>query len=58
MGHALMENRDDLFVGMGATPATGKTEVPAAKNLLDEQRHQGAKPNSLAAYKGCCTTVS
>ncbi len=55
MGHALMENRNGLFVGMQATQATGRAEVQAAEKLLEEHCRQGANPNSLAADKGYCS---
>jgi len=54
-GHALMENRNGLFVGIQVTQATGTAEVEAAEQLLDAQRRQGATPASLGADKGYCT---
>jgi transposase len=55
MGHALMENRNGLFVGIRATQATGKAEVQAAEELVQEQLRQGVKPESVGADKGYCT---
>ncbi len=55
MGHALMENRNGLFVGIRATQATGKAEVQAAQELVQQQLRQGVKPTSLGADKGYCT---
>jgi len=55
MGHALMENRNGLFVGVRVTQATGKAEVQAAEELVQEQIHQGLDPDSVGADKGYCT---
>ena len=55
MGHALMENRNGLFVAIRVTPATGKAEVEAAQELVEEQIRQGAAPDSVGADKGYCT---
>jgi len=56
MGHALMENRNGLFVGIRATQATGKAEAEAAQELVAEQIRQGAQPDSVGADKGYCAT--
>ena len=51
-GHALMENRNGLFVGIQVTQTSGTAEVEAAEGLLDEQRRQGVRPSSLGGDKG------
>ena len=55
MGHALMENRNGLFVGIRVTQATGKAEVQAGEELVHEQIRQGLEPDSVGADKGYCT---
>lgn len=49
IGHALMENRHGLLVGVKVTPATGTAEREAALDLVEEHLHRGA---SLGADKG------
>jgi transposase len=51
-GHASMENRNGLFVGIQVTQASGTAEVEAAQDLLDEQRRHGVRPRSVGGDKG------
>lgn len=53
-GHALMENRNGLVLGLAVTPPNDNAEVKAAEALLDEQKRQGIEPDSLGADKGYC----
>jgi len=53
-GHALMENRNGLVLGLAVTPPNDNAEIKAAESLLDEQRRQGVEPDSLGADKGYC----
>jgi transposase len=53
-GHALMENRNGLVIGLRVTTPHDNAEVKAAEALLDEQRRQGVQPDSLAGDKGFC----
>lgn len=53
-GHALMENRNGLVLGLSVTAPHDNTEVKAAERLLDEQKRQGIEPDSLGADKGYC----
>lgn len=53
-GHALMENRNGLVLGLAVTPPHGNAEVKAAEALLDAQRKEGVVPDSLGADKGFC----
>lgn len=53
-GHALMENRNGLVLGLSVTPPRDNAEVKAAEALLDEQKRQGVEPDSLGADKGYC----
>lgn len=53
-GHALMENRNGLVVGLRVTTPHDNAEVKAAEALLDEQRQQGVQPESLGGDKGFC----
>lgn len=53
-GHALMDNRHGLVVGLSVTEANDNAEVKAAQALLDEQRRGGVIPDSLGADKGYC----
>lgn len=53
-GHALMENRNGLVLGLSVTPPHDNAEVKAAERLLDEQRRQSIEPDSLGADKGYC----
>ncbi len=53
-GHALMENRNGLVLGLSVTAPHDNAEVKAAAALLDEQKRQGIEPDSLGADKGYC----
>jgi len=53
-GHALMENRNGLVLGLAVTLPNDNAEIKAAESLLDEQRRQGVEPDSLGADKGYC----
>ncbi|MDZ7651350.1 MAG: IS5 family transposase [Burkholderiaceae bacterium] len=53
-GHALMENRNGLVLGLAVTPPNDNAEVKAAEALLAEQKRQGIEPDSLGADKGYC----
>lgn len=53
-GHALMENRNGLVLGLRVTAPHDNAEVKAAERLLDEQKQQGIEPDSLGADKGYC----
>jgi transposase len=53
-GHALMENRNGLVLGLSVTAPHENAEVKAAEMLLNEQRRQGVEPDSLGADKGYC----
>lgn len=53
-GHALMENRNGLLLGLTVTPPHDNAEVKAACALLAEQTRRGIKPHSLGADKGYC----
>jgi transposase len=53
-GHALMENRNGLVLGLCVTAPHDNAEVKAAETLLDEQKQQSIKPDSLGADKGYC----
>jgi transposase len=53
-GHALMENRNGLVLGLSVTAPHDNAEVKAADALLDEQKRQGIEPDSLGADKGYC----
>ena len=53
-GHALMENRNGLVLGLSVTAPNDNAEVKAAEALLDEQRRLGVEPDSLGADKGYC----
>jgi len=53
-GHALMENRNGLVLGLSVTTPHENAEVKAAEALLDEQKQQGVEPDSLGADKGYC----
>ena len=53
-GHALMDNRNGLVLGLAVTPPNDNAEVKAAEALLDQQRRQGVGPDSLGADKGYC----
>jgi transposase len=53
-GHALMDNRHGLLVGLSVTEANDNAEIKAAQALLDEQRCAGVTPGSLGADKGYC----
>jgi transposase len=53
-GHALMENRNGLVLGLRVTAPHDNAEVKAAEALLDEQRRQGVTPDSLGGDKGFC----
>jgi len=50
-----MENGNGLFVVICVTKASGKAEVQAAQDLIQEQIHQGVEPDSVGADKGYCT---
>jgi transposase len=53
-GHALMENRNGLVLGLAVTPPNDNAEVKAAEALLAEQKRQGIEPDSLGTDKGYC----
>jgi transposase len=53
-GHALMENRNGLVLGLAVTAPHDNAEVKAAAALLAEQKRQGIEPDSLGADKGYC----
>jgi len=53
-GHALMENRNGLVLGLTVTEPHGNAEVKAAEELLDAQREEGVVPDSVGADKGFC----
>jgi transposase len=53
-GHALMENRNGLVLGLSVTAPNDNAEVKAAEALLDEQKRLGIEPDSLGADKGYC----
>jgi len=53
-GHALMDNRHGLVLGLMVTAPHDNAEVKAAEQLLDAQHKQGALPESLGADKGYC----
>jgi len=53
-GHALMENRNGLVLGLSVTPPHENAEVKAAEALLNEQKRQGIEPDSVGGDKGFC----
>jgi hypothetical protein len=53
-GHALMENRHGLVLGLRVTAPHDNAEVKAACALLDEQKRQGIEPDSVGAGRGHC----
>jgi transposase len=53
-GHALMENRNGLLLGLRVTAPHDNAEVKAACALLDEQKRQGIEPDSVGADRGDC----
>jgi IS5 family transposase len=53
-GHALMENRNGLVLGLSVTAPHDNAEVKAAEALLDAQRREGIEPDTLGADKGYC----
>jgi hypothetical protein len=53
-GHALMENRHGLLLGLRVTAPHDNAEVKAACALLDEQKRQGIEPDSVGADRGDC----
>ena len=53
-GHALMENRNGLVLGLRVTAPHDNAEVRAAEALLDEQKRQGVAPKSVGGDKGFC----
>jgi hypothetical protein len=53
-GHALMDNRSGLVLGLCVTAPHDNAEVKAAEALLHEQQRQGVEPDSLGADKGNC----
>lgn len=55
MGHALMENRHHLLVGMELTQATGTAERETALLLLDQSARAG--PRTLGADRGYDTAA-
>jgi len=53
-GHALMESRHGLLLGLRVTAPHDNAEVKAACALLDEQKRQGIEPDSVGADRGYC----
>ena len=53
-GHALMENRNGLVLGLSVTPPHENAEVKAAEALLNAQKRQGIEPDSVGGDKGFC----